>query len=78
MSALEATPGPVEAMGGRVDRIGRSDALALRADAMKAETIGLHRVGRLEDRQGGPEADARRNVGTGDLLPESRHRVGDQ
>ena len=78
MSALEATIGPVEAMGGRVDNLDVPTPWRLRADAMKAETIGLHCVGRLEDRQGGPEADGRRNARTGDLLPESRHRVGGQ
>ncbi len=40
--------------------------------------FGVQGVGRLEDRQGGPEPDGRSNVGAGDQFPESRHRLGGQ
>jgi hypothetical protein len=44
----------------------------------RADFFDFQGVGRLEDRQGGPEPDGRSNVGAGDQLPESRHRVGGQ
>ena len=44
----------------------------------RADLFDVQCVGRLEDRQGGPEPDGRSNVGAGDQLPESRHRVGGQ
>ena len=44
----------------------------------RADFFDLQGVGRLEDCERGPEPDGWRNVGAGDQLPESRHRVRGQ
>ncbi len=44
----------------------------------RASVFGLQCIGRLEDRERGPEPNGRSNVGTRDQLPESRHCVGGQ
>ena len=45
----------------------------------RADFFDLHGVGRMENRQTGPEPNRMGDViGAGDQRPESRHRVGGQ
>jgi hypothetical protein len=55
--------------------------LQLGLDALRrrrANFFYVQGVGRVENRQTGLESNSRSDVGTGDQLPESRHRVGSQ
>lgn len=72
---------PASRAGIRCQPVSRCLSIHRRFDASsrgRFDRIGSHRVGRLEDRQGGPEPHGRRNIGTGDQLPESRYGVGGQ
>jgi hypothetical protein len=44
----------------------------------RADFVGLHGVGRLEDCEGDPEPHGGRNIGAGDQLTGCCHRVGGQ